>query len=529
MSNSTLFLIIALSALLAILFALGFARRATLLLTAKYLVKRRLAWVSLAAVALCVALVLIVLSVMGGWLEQFRNQFKTLTGDLIVSRNSISNFAYYQEMIAEIEKDPDVAAAIPLIRTAGLLAIPTGPAQQFTDFVSVVGLPPIAEADRVMDFSSSLWLQNDIANYQKSGKPRRSPAGFDLWQDVPYADLTPRDKLALRRPGMIVGASAIGVKMDRDMHRPSWPGELNWLNARLTVVPTAEELGPATSQINATTTPYWIVDGSRTQAPQHDSNIYVSFDQLQQDLHLTAYPYTDLEGNDRIEPAKATEIQIKLKPGVDAQSAKRKIQGIVNGVVLSHSPDATVPPIDAATRPAADDDVGIGNLLVLTWDEQPKQARFLAAVENEITIMMVLFGCISLVAVFMIFCIFYTIVTEKTRDIGILKSVGASAWNVAQIFLTYGAAIGLVGGFLGVVLGWVFVHWINEIHGWIATVTGREIYSSDIYAIDRLPNHVDVRFAIIIWVIGVFAAIGGAIVPAFLAARKNPVEALRFE
>lgn len=110
---------------------------------------------------------------------------------------------------------------------------------------------------------------------------------------------------------------------------------------------------------------------------------------------------------------------------------------------------------------------------MLAWDEQPKQAQFLNAVENEITIMMTLFGCISLVAVFMIFCIFYTIVAEKTRDIGILKSVGASAWNVAQIFLTYGAAIGFVGGGAGVIMGWTFVHYINQIHTFIAKTTGR--------------------------------------------------------
>ena len=527
MTNSTLFLILSLTFLAAVLIALGFARRATLLLTTKYLIKRRLAWVSLAAVALCVALVLIVLSVMGGWLVQFRNQFHTLTGDLIVSRNSSSNFGHYEEMIAEIKKQPQVEAAIPLIRTAGLLAIPTGRNRQFTDFVGVVGVPPIDEADRVMNFSSSLWLQEDIKNYRADGKPLRDQASFALWEEVPYTGITPNDKRPLSRPGMIVGAGAIGVTMDRLKNQPSWPDGLNWLNARLTVVPSAEELGPAASQINATTTAYWIVDGSRTQAPQHDANIYVPFDQLQKDLNLTAYEYEDAETNQKLtEPAKTTEIQIKLKPGVDARALKPAIQRIVNAVVLKHSPDAEI----AATQPTkANQVIPLGGIAVQTWDEQPKTARFLSAVENEITIMMVLFGVISLVAAFNIFCIFYTVVTEKTRDIGIMKSVGASAWNVAQIFLTYGAAIGLVGGGAGIAIGVAFVTYINPIHGFIARVTGREIYSSDIYAIDSLPNTVDPTTAVIIWVIGVFAAIVGATLPAIRAARLNPVEALRFE
>ena len=60
-----------------------------------------------------------------------------------------------------------------------------------------------------------------------------------------------------------------------------------------------------------------------------------------------------------------------------------------------------------------------------------------------------LFGIISIVAVFLIFCIFYMIVVEKTKDIGIIKSVGATAGGVAGIFLGYGLAIGLVGGGAG--------------------------------------------------------------------------------
>ena len=60
-----------------------------------------------------------------------------------------------------------------------------------------------------------------------------------------------------------------------------------------------------------------------------------------------------------------------------------------------------------------------------------------------------LFGIISLVAVFLIFCIFYMIVVEKTKDIGIIKSVGATAGGVAGIFLGYGLAIGIVGASLG--------------------------------------------------------------------------------
>ena len=125
--------------------------------------------------------------------------------------------------------------------------------------------------------------------------------------------------------------------------------------------------------------------------------------------------------------------------------------------------------------------------------------------------MMVLFGVISLVAVFMIFCIFYTIVAEKTRDVGILKSVGASGWNVAQIFLTYGAAIGFVGGGAGVLIGWLFLKYINEINDGVGKLLGRPIYNAEVYGLAKLPTTIDWREAIIIWIIGIIAAIAGSV------------------
>lgn len=512
------------------LVTLPWARIIVWKLVGEYLVGRRVAWMSLIAVSLCVWLVLVVLSVMSGWLLQFRNQFHTLTGDLVVSRNSSNNFGYYEDLIAEFKKQPGVVSAVPILRTVGLLAIPTGNGHEWKDMVEVVGIPPIDELDKVMAFSKSLWLQHDIAEWSENGEPLRTEPSFKLYDDVPYTDITPRDKQALKRPGMILGAGLIGVKLNPTTHKPEWTDELNWLNSRLTVLPTSDELGPATTNINATTTPYWVVDGSRTQAPQHDGNIYVPFDQLQKDLNLTAYQFEDAVTHVvSTEPAKTSEIHIKLKDGVNVAAVKDSIQGIIDRMVAQH-PSEGPPLSDEADASGKKEGVRkLGAIEALAWDEQPKTKRFLSAVENEITIMMTLFGFISLVAVFMIFCIFYTIVAEKTRDIGILKSTGSSSWSVAQVFITYGAAIGFVGGGIGIGMGWGTVTYINQINGWVGKMTGREIYSSDIYAIDKLPSHVDVRFAIIIWAIGIIAAIGGALVPAVLAARKNPVEALRFE
>src|SRR5262245_53310574 len=89
----------------------------------KYLRKRRIAWVSLIAVTLCTAMVLVVISVMGGWLRMFRESFHGLSGDIIVHGDSLTGFPHYEEMIQKIEALPEIKknGAVPTIETFGLI------------------------------------------------------------------------------------------------------------------------------------------------------------------------------------------------------------------------------------------------------------------------------------------------------------------------------------------------------------------------------------------------------------------------
>ena len=69
----------------------------------KYLLKRRIAWVSLVAVMLCTTMVVVVHSVMGGWLDMFKQSFHGLTGDIIIEGHTLSGFPHYQEIISRVE------------------------------------------------------------------------------------------------------------------------------------------------------------------------------------------------------------------------------------------------------------------------------------------------------------------------------------------------------------------------------------------------------------------------------------------
>jgi lipoprotein-releasing system permease protein len=164
---------------------------------------------------------------------------------------------------------------------------------------------------------------------------------------------------------------------------------------------------------------------------------------------------------------------------------------------------------------------------VKTWEQ--KQGPLLEAVEVESAILNVLLFLIITVAGFGILAIFYMIVVEKTRDIGILKALGASSKGVMSIFLGYGLALGLVGSGVGVGIGLLFVHYINEIERVISWILGRKVFDENIYYFHEIPTVV--QPAMVAWVAfgAVVIAVLASVLPARRASALHPVRALRFE
>lgn len=194
-----------------------------------------------------------------------------------------------------------------------------------------------------------------------------------------------------------------------------------------------------------------------------------------------------------------TTIQIKLKDSANPDEVVRRLREVF-------------PP---------------GQYSVQTWEQ--KQGPLLAAVEVESAILNVLLFLIIAVAGFGILAIFFMIVVEKTRDIGILKALGAGSGGVMSVFLSYGLALGLVGSGVGVVLGLLFVRYINVIEAWISWLTGREVFPETIYYFPEIPTAV--HPLMVVWVaLGAIAiAVLASILPARRAARLHPVVALRYE
>jgi lipoprotein-releasing system permease protein len=153
----------------------------------------------------------------------------------------------------------------------------------------------------------------------------------------------------------------------------------------------------------------------------------------------------------------------------------------------------------------------------------------LAAVQLEITLLNILLFLIITVAGFGILAIFFMIVVEKTKDIGVMKSLGASGSGVASIFLGYGVLLGLVGAGTGAVAGLLFVANIDLIASGLEAITGREVFDPTVYYFESIPTIV--RPMMVFWVIvgALSIAVMASVLPSLRAARMHPVEALRYE
>ena len=164
---------------------------------------------------------------------------------------------------------------------------------------------------------------------------------------------------------------------------------------------------------------------------------------------------------------------------------------------------------------------------VYTWRD--KQSTLLDAVETETAVLNILLFMIVAVAGFGILAIFFMIVVEKTKDIGILKSLGASARGIMAIFLGYGLLLGLVGCGAGLVFGLLFVRYINSVRAGLEWLTGKPVFDPAVYYFQQIPTIV--QPLTVTWIVlGALAiAVLASVLPARRAARLHPVQALRYE
>jgi lipoprotein-releasing system permease protein len=500
------------------------------LLAWRYLRTRYIALASIISVTLGVATLIIVNSVMSGFAHEMQKRLNGILSDIVIEGpDLISGFVHAERYMEQIKRivGPDLAGMTTTVHIPAMLTFQVQ-GQYFTRQINLIGVDEATYA-QVSDFAQyvlhpenrrkiSFLLREDGYAPDRPGFPlsgwkyRKMRAAFEaaaeraegiapepesLPPDVPrdptaaYYSGTQAarfDPARQQHTGLIVGI-AIASRRMRDSdgsvvdHYLVRPGD----DVQVTM-PTAGN--PPRAQ----TAHFTIVDFYESKMSEYDYSFAFAPLAALQDLRGMIDPETGARA--------VTSIQLKLRPGADLNAVRDKLR--------AHFPPHEFP-----------------HFYIATWRDL--QGPLLAAVQMETTILNILLFLIIAVAGFGILAVFFMIVVEKTKDIGILKALGAPSGGVMQIFLAYGLALGCVGAGAGVVLGLSFVAHINEIAELIERVTGHEVFDPTVYYFQQIPVIIEPLTVTVVAGGAISIAVMASILPALRAARLHPVEALRYE
>ncbi len=522
------------------------------LLTRRYLFSKIMPLLAAVAVALCSAMVLIVWSVMGGFLAMLVDSGRTLTGDVAVNWPT-AGFAYYEDLIERLEADPMVEAAAPMIETFGVLSLPSG--RQETVIVRAVEGASYA---RVTDYEDTLyWVPRDRpmpqdreqedwrlrsheswAMHLEHGLALAEPGNDGVLRPAIVPGIAVADAHVRKPWGGFVPGAPLVVSPDgqtRLLDRAIFDDEVTLyvapqddqgrvLDMVARVFPVANEFQSGLYEIDRRTV---LVELGAIQAMLNmnegrrlaDTRAFDPFD-------IGFDPET---GEERIaaprefvrDPARVTTVLVRgIGDGRDPRPLARRVREIYREFADAHA--GRVPP----------EGDGMGTIRIQTWEDQNR--TLIEAVKKETALVLILFSIISFTAVFLVLAIFWAMVSEKTRDIGILRSIGASRGGVAWLWLRYGTAIGLLGTVLGMAIAFSVILNINAIHdaiGAIGAFFGRNtvIWDPSIYVFSRIPTEIVPWKVAVVFAGGLLSSVVGALIPAIRAAWMHPVRALGFE
>jgi len=471
-----------------------------LLLCWRYLRTRYLALACITSVMLGVATLIVVNSVMSGFSTKLRERLHGLCSDVLIEATSLDGFTDPGGKMERIRQDAELAGKIeamtPTLEVFALLQFFVGN-EKITRTVRLIGVDPEGRS-AIGGFKEYLLLQKnkDVPSFdipeparqryewrmrQLMLQPRANPiVADDLDEPPPPAPWTkPSDNKIPH--GVIVG-NLLASFRDKDEDNPGKYKDVYLLNPGDTVyIFTVSGV-----KIKEVYSDFLVVDYFKSEMSEYDSNcVFVPLDYLQ---HLRTM-------EDRV-----TCIQLRLKDQRDARS-------VVDGLkaLFPESP----------------------SLHIVTWED--KQGPILEAIAIEKGILNVLLFLIIGVAGFGILAIFSMIVAEKTKDIGVLKALGASNSGIMSIFVGYGFLLGLIGTLIGTGLGvWLTTN-INAVEHVLSQITGQEIFNRKVYYFDSIPTDIQLWTVLLINAGAVFIAVVFSVLPALRAAMLHPVSALRYE
>jgi lipoprotein-releasing system permease protein len=176
---------------------------------------------------------------------------------------------------------------------------------------------------------------------------------------------------------------------------------------------------------------------------------------------------------------------------------------------------------------AAMRDLGLPALHFADW--RVRNSSFFSVLQVQRNMMFIVLSIIVVVAAFNIISGLVMLVKDKGREIGILRTMGASQGAIMRVFLITGASIGIVGTLAGCVVGVLFCLRIDEIRRLVAWITNANIFDPSVYYLTKLPADVSWQTTGVIVLMAVALSLLATLYPSWRASRLDPVEALRYE
>ena len=164
---------------------------------------------------------------------------------------------------------------------------------------------------------------------------------------------------------------------------------------------------------------------------------------------------------------------------------------------------------------------------VIDWTQA--NDSFFAAVTVEQNVMFLILTLIILVAAFNVVSSLIMMVKDKTGDIAVLRTLGATRGNIMRIFLMCGASVGVTGTMVGTLLGVVFCLNIERIREFLQSALGTKLFDPEVYYLTHLPAKLETGNVVQVVIMALVLSLVATLYPSWRAARTDPVEALRHE
>ncbi|MEO0809192.1 MAG: lipoprotein-releasing ABC transporter permease subunit [Pseudomonadota bacterium] len=167
------------------------------------------------------------------------------------------------------------------------------------------------------------------------------------------------------------------------------------------------------------------------------------------------------------------------------------------------------------------------NFGFVSWQDRNK--TFFTVLEVERTVMFIILSLIILVAALNIISGIMMLVKDKSRDIAILRTMGATKHAIMRVFLITGASIGIIGTLAGLIVGVLFCWRIEDIRQLVQHLTGTTLMDPSVYYLTQLPAEIDISETISIVIMALTLSVFATLYPSWRASKLDPVEALRYE